>query len=219
MAKVVSSKVYIQKVWNWFSVPIITLLMWHALSSGPLTVPVPVIDRAVAEQAEQTEESSKSVSSEHLESEDMLTDSVLARSHKDLSEVDVMHLAVSLGRLDFISLGLTILGVALAVLGLFGFWKIERDTKLVAEEVAEREAKKTSRSEAQRLAKVYLNSDELQNKIEERIDTEVRNIAPEIIETWLRKTTKYTSNTSSAHGSGYIPTDEDNKESSKGGEK
>lgn len=214
MAKVISSKVYIQKVWNWISIPIVTLLMWHALSSGPLTVSVPVIDKAVAEQAEKVGESPKPLLSKQLESE-----VVLARSHKDLSEVDVMHLAVSLGRLDFISLGLTILGVALAVLGLFGFWKIERDTKLVAEEVADREAKKTSRSEAQRLAKVYLNSDELQNKIEERIDTEVRNIAPEIIETWLRKTTKYTSNTSSAHGAGYIPTDEDNQESSKGGGK
>lgn len=209
-----NTKVLVQRVWNWISVPSIAILMWHVFSAGPLQLPLGVIDKAVADQSVVIEPELSNVDVLPINDVKSAEASLQEPKLKALNEVDAMHLAVSLGRLDFVSLGLTVLGVVLAVLGLLGFWKIERDTKLVAEEVSEREAKKTSRSEAQRLAKVYLNSEEFKNNIEQRINTEVRDIAPEIIERWLREKQKYTTSTPSDH-SDYIPTDDDNAEKPK----
>lgn len=59
---------------------------------------------------------------------------------------DVLSYALQLGRLDFVSMSLTCLGGAIAVLGLSGFWMIRREAIHASITTCKKEAQKYIRS-------------------------------------------------------------------------
>jgi hypothetical protein len=70
---------------------------------------------------------------------------------------DALHMAMELGRLDAISLLLTVLGVLLAVLALVGFGYIEIRADKTAREVAETVAETVADRVAREVAAIYIN--------------------------------------------------------------
>jgi hypothetical protein len=204
--------VKIQKYWNWVSVIVIVLFVGHFFSTGPLKVPLGVIDKAAAEQIDvdaTPDETAQQTRIIDAGTADLSSSAVLEpkRELRNLKEVDAIHLAVSLGRLDFASLGLTIIGVVLAVLGLIGFLKIDRETKSIASSVARDEAKVSASEQT----KNYLLSEAFKGEVERLVELKATEKVPEAVQRYLDRRTEFDSQSiSGAESEGYIPNESDN---------
>ncbi len=210
-----------QFIWNVISVIFIVITLMHFFSSGPLKGSVAVIDKAAAEQFLEDEESStvELEPTKPNEKADVVLNSVKSGgpkpSLKTLNEVDAMHLAVSLGRLDFASIGLTVIGVVLAVFGLMGFLKIDRETKTIAKDVARNEARSEAKLQAKSAALAFMKTEEFINQVDELVKKEVADRTPKEVQRYLDKRLELDiRGISDSDTEGFIPSDD---ESSDGG--
>jgi hypothetical protein len=92
--------------------------------------------------------------------------------------VDFINLATDLGRLEFLSLSLTVLGVALAIGGIFGLFSF----KSMAKEAAHKAALETAETNIRKLILSKEFQDSLRPDIEETIDTIIDKKLEETLE-------------------------------------
>lgn len=80
---------------------------------------------------------------------------IMAQCHdKACSDNDAISIGYQLGRLDFVSVALTMLGVVIATLGLMGFWQVKRS----CEDTARRTMDEFRKEIAPKLLKEYVET-------------------------------------------------------------
>jgi hypothetical protein len=95
----------------------------------------------------------------------------------------------------------------LAVLGLIGFLKIDRETKSIASSVARDEAKVSASEQT----KNYLLSEAFKGEVERLVELKATEKVPEAVQRYLDRRTEFDSQSiSGAESEGYIPNESDN---------
>lgn len=114
---------------------------------------------------------------------------------------DSFAVAAELGRLDILSICLTILGVLLAILALFGFLKIERDARVIAKE----EACNVAELESEKLVVNYLDSEAFKKQIFDRTDEQVKQIATDKVREYIAELQGSINGSERDQGENYFP--------------
>ena len=190
---------YIQTIWNVVSATLIAcFVIWVIAKNYPVSLSV--VSKVAADETGTVVEVKKAVVTETIKAPVIEVDKApvievdkapvievneaAIEAHNSSHSADVIHIASELGRLDIVSLSLTVLGVVLAFTAFFGFVHLKAQTiaeaKKQAKETATIEAELVAKQKAEQAVEEFLVSDEfiaaVNNKIAQLVPVAVSEL-------------------------------------------